>query len=210
VGAVAVDERLLAALEHAPLGLVGGGRPAVVLADACDRRELASRLVREARLAAARVERVHGGAHDDLEQRVAVEVRGERLADAAHRLLHAHTLLGQLRQALLELARHLVELLAQRRELVMAGGRDLRGEVAAPEPARRLQKAIDLALQRARDDHGEREGQDEEAEQDAAGEQATAPHIAGLLDRRVEHRDQDAAAPEARSLEGRRAEARAP
>ena len=66
---------------------------------------------------------VDRGPDHDLQQALAVEVGGEGLADAAHRVLQARALLVELLQALLELARHLVELLAQRRELVVALGR---------------------------------------------------------------------------------------
>ena len=39
---------------------------------------------------------VHRRAHDDLEQRISIEVRGERLAGPPHRLLQPHALLAQL------------------------------------------------------------------------------------------------------------------
>ena len=73
---------------------------------------------------------VDGRLDHDLEQALAIEVGGEGLADAAHRVLQARALLVELLQALLQLARHLVELLAQRGELVVALGRDLDREVA--------------------------------------------------------------------------------
>jgi hypothetical protein len=49
-----------------------------------------------------------------LEQRLAVEVGRERLPDPADRLAHAHALLGELVEAMRELGRHVVELLAER------------------------------------------------------------------------------------------------
>ena len=67
---------------------------------------------------------------------------GERLADAAHRLLQARALLVELLEALLELARHLVELLAERGELVVALGRDLGAEVARAEAPRGLEEGL--------------------------------------------------------------------
>ena len=74
-------------------------------------------------------------------------------------------------RAALELARHRVELLAQRGELVVALGRDLDREVAAAQPPRGLQEPVDLALQRARHRQRERERrEDEEAEQRAVAD----------------------------------------
>ena len=114
-------------------------------------------------------------AHDDLEQRLAVEVRRERLADRAHRGLQARALGAQVREAVLQLARHLVELDAERRELVVALGRHGRGEVAAADAAGRLQEAAHLALQRARDEQAERDRDEQErGEEQAADEPAPA------------------------------------
>ena len=118
---------------------------------------------------------------EDLEQRVAVEVRRERLADAAQLVLQARALLVELDDLVLELARHRVELDAERGELVLALDRDLGGEVAAAQPLGGLQERGDPALQRPRHDRRERERQDEEPGQQRAGEQArVADRLVGL------------------------------
>jgi hypothetical protein len=126
---------------------------------------------------ARRPRTVQRGAQDDLEQAVAVEVRGERLADPAHRVGQPRALRGEVLQALRELGRHAVELVAELGELVAPFRRHLRGEVAAPQAARDLEEAGDLALQRARHEERERERQDEEAEQDAGRDQPRAPDV---------------------------------
>ena len=144
---------------------------------------------------------VDRGPDDDLQQPLAVEVGGERLADAAHRVLQARALLVELLQALLQLARHLVELLAQRRELVVALGRDLDGEVARAQAPGGLQEGVDLALQRARDQQREGEGEDEEAGQDAGRQQAAVAHGRGLHRLGREHGDPIGLAEEAGRLE---------
>src|SRR5207245_2127674 len=77
----------------------------------------------------------------DLEQGVAVEVRREGVAQALERLLEAHSLLAELLEPALELAGHVVELLAQRRELVPSDDRNPGGEVPRPKPPGRLEKA---------------------------------------------------------------------
>ena len=100
--------------------------------------------------------------HHDLQQPDAVEAGRERLADAPDRLLQPRALALELLQPRLELARHRVELLAQRGELVVALGGNGDREVAAAEPPRGLQQALDLGLQppgdRDREDEGERPG----------------------------------------------------
>ena len=140
---------------------------------------------------------VDGGAHDDLQQRVAVELGGDRLAEAAHRVLHALALLAQLGEAALELARHLVELLAEAGELVLADGRHLRGEVAAGELARGVEEARELLLQRARHEHRAGEGEQQEADEDRAdtsGRRRRRPRV-GVRD--AERDDADLLAGEA-------------
>jgi hypothetical protein len=82
-----------------------------------------------------------GRLEGQLQQRLAVEPRGERLADAPDRLPHPRALLLELVEAPRQLARHVVELLAQQRELVAPGDRDRRGEVAAAEPPGGLQES---------------------------------------------------------------------
>jgi hypothetical protein len=113
---------------------------------------------------------VDAGADGDLEQGVAVEVGGERLAQAAHRSLQAPALQAQLLEPCLELAGHQVELAAERSELVAPVDGHLRGEVAAAQPLRRVEEAGDLCLQGPGDEHGAGEGQHEEPGQHAAGQ----------------------------------------
>ncbi len=87
----------------------------------------------------------------------------------------------------LELSRHLVELLAERGELVAAGDRHRRREVAAAQPPRGLQEATDLLLQRARHEHRESERDEQEAAQDgrprAAGGYRRETRVSDRLER---------------------------
>ena len=59
----------------------------------------------------------------------------------------------------------------QRGELVVALGRHLHGEVAAAEPARRVEQPRDLRLERARDGEREPQGEDEEGGEHAGDDQ---------------------------------------
>ena len=126
----------------------------------------------DARAAALGVDGVDGRPDDDLQQAVAVEARGERLTDPAQRALIRAALLAKLLQAAFELARHLVELLAELRELIAAAGGDLRREVARAQAPRGGEEVLDLAVQRARDDDRRDERQQEEAEQHEARDEA--------------------------------------
>ena len=137
--------------------------------------------------------------HDDLEHGVAVEALGERLADAADRLAQARALELQLLEPLLELSRHRVELGAERGELVVALGRDLDREVAAGHPPCRVQQALDLRLQRARDRDREREGRDQRGGEDGDHLERGGAEAAVLT--LGEHAHVDAAAVEARAVE---------
>ena len=109
---------------------------------------------------------VDRGLDDDLEHRVAVEALGERLADAPDRLAQPRALELELLEPLLELARHRVELGAERGELVVALGRDLDPEVAAGHAPGGVEQALDLGLQRARDRDRERERRDQRGGED--------------------------------------------
>ena len=71
------------------------------------------------------------GLDEDREQRLAVEARGERLADPPHGLLDLQPLAAQLVHLVGEAVAHLVELARQSRQLIVAADRDLAGEVAA-------------------------------------------------------------------------------
>ena len=190
-GSDAVDKRLarLPGLEHLRLGGADGLLEAVGVADGGDLLEPRAGARPYRRPAGLRSDAVDRGLDDDVQQALAIEVGGEGLADAPHRVLQARALLVELLQALGELARHLVELLAERGELVMAGRRHLGREVARTQAARGLEERLDLALQRARHEQGEGEGEDEEADEDAGGEQATLPHVGGLLHLRREDGD---------------------
>src|SRR5205085_10425152 len=86
----------------------------------------------------------------------------------ADRLLELAALALDLLDLGLELAGHLVELLPERGELVVAVGGDGRGEVALGEPASSAKELVDLTLQGAHDEHRQHEGEHEEAEQDHA------------------------------------------
>ena len=104
---------------------------------------------------------VHGGLERQLQQRVAIKPRRERLADSPDRLANPGAFLLELGQPALQLLGHVVELLAEERELVPAGGGDRLGEIAAGQPARRLQELRDLPVQRPRGQQREEEGQDQ-------------------------------------------------
>ncbi len=160
--------------------------------------------------AAARGPRaVEGRAQDDLEQAVAVEVRREGLARAAHGGGQARLLRPQVLQPLGELRGHRVELLAERRELVLARRAHVGGEVAATQAPRRVEEAPDLPPEGAGDEQGEGEGEHEEAEEDPEGEEAG---VADVLRRPVAGQDRDRrrGPREGGRLEGRGAVAVAP
>ncbi len=88
--------------------------------------------------------------------------------------------------------RHLVELLAQRGELVVADRRHLGGEVAACEPAGGGEEPGDLLLQRARHEHGADDRDQEEAQQDGAGREPLVRRRVGDRRRDREREDADA------------------
>ena len=141
--AVAVDVALPGDLLEAPVVLGPQRRAAGVGADPVDRR-----------------------LHRDLEQRAALERLAERLADALDRRAQALALDLELLEPPLELAGHLVELDAERGELVAALGRDLDAEVALRHLLRGRQQPLDLGLQGARDGDRERERGDQRGDQD--------------------------------------------
>ena len=90
------------------------------------------------------------GLGNDLQQPVAVEARGERLADASHRTVDLHLLASQLIHLRDQPVAHLVELGGKPGHLVVfvAAHRDLLAEVAAADPLRRLEHRLDLARER--------------------------------------------------------------
>ena len=98
------------------------------------------------------------------------EVVGQRLVDG----------LAQLLDAALELARHLVELLAEAGELVFADRRDLGREVAAGELLRGVEEALQLLLQRARDEGRAGEREEQEADEDRRDRDAAAARPAAV------------------------------
>ncbi len=79
----------------------------------------------------------------------AVEVRGERLPDAANGLAQPGPLLGHFVDAPRELVGHLIELVAEGGGLVVALGRDARLEVTPGDSPSGLEKPGELCLQRA-------------------------------------------------------------
>ena len=99
-------------------------------------RRAPARAVAHRDAARSRADAVDRRLHDDAEQRVAVQALAERLADPADGLLQPRALALELVHARLELARHRVELRAERGELVVALRRDLDAEVALAEPLR--------------------------------------------------------------------------
>ena len=110
------------------------------------------------------------GPHGQVDHPLAVEAGAERLADPPDRVLELAPLALDLVDVGLELLGHRVELLAERGELVVALDRDALAEVAAPEPARGLEEAVDLALERAHDE-------DRRSERRARGTRSGAPPI---------------------------------
>ncbi len=98
----------------------------------------------------------------------------EGLADPADRLPEPHPLPGQLIEPARELARHAIELRAQRSEAVVALDPDRRGEVATPEPSRSLKEAAQAPLERARSEHREAEREHVEGNNQNYGDGATA------------------------------------
>ncbi len=131
---------------------------------------------------------LHSGLHDELQERVAIEVGPDRLTEPAHRALHALALLRQVGEALLELQGHLVELLAQRGELVVAHRGHAGREVAAAQAASGVQQLHDLTAQRAGHREGEGHREHEEAGQDPAGDDAALHDPARRLGLRREDR----------------------
>ena len=108
--------------------------------------------------------RVHRGLQRELEQRVAVEVGGEGVADVADRAPHPGLLALELLQTVAQLRRHGVELDPERSELVVAADRYRRGEVPGGQPLGRVEELGQLALHVAR--HVQRKGQREHEETD--------------------------------------------
>ena len=149
------------------------------------------------------LDRVDDRLRADLQQRGAVEVGGERRADALDRLAQAAALLVELAHALLELARHLVELAAELRELVPPLDGDRRREVAAADPLGGRQEALELAVQLTRD--RERAGEREQQEEREQGERdpAAARGGGGGGARVGEERDRGLAAAEVGRAEHR-------
>ena len=70
----------------------------------------------------------------------------------------------------------------------MALGRHARGEVAAAEPLGRVEELLDAPLQRLRRDDGERQREDEEADEDRDGEEARPRRARRAQDRRTQDR----------------------
>ena len=157
----------LAGIDHRRLGGVQRAPERLGLAAA---RDLLQPVVGPAhRRAAGRgVDALDRRLHDDLQHAHAVQPRGDRLADAADRLLQPLALELQLVEALRQLRGHLVELLPERGELVVALRRHLHREVARAEPLGGHEQPLDLRLQAARD--RDREHERERQERDERGQ----------------------------------------
>ena len=115
----------------------------------------------------------------DLEQATAVQARGERLAEPSQRSSQPLTLDLQVALARLELGRHLVELLAERGEVVMPGRRDPRGVVARADAPRGVEEAGELGVQRARQEPRQRQRDEHEPDQQRRDQGAALPLLPG-------------------------------
>ena len=147
---------------------------------------------------AAALHRVDRRLQRELEQRRAIETRGERVADATNRLLEPHALSGQLVKPARQLARHAVELHPERRELVAALDPDGRREVAASESSRRLEKAAEPALKSTRCEQREAKREHEERDDQHRGDYAAATKRGGGGGQRRQNGDGHASPAEAR------------
>ena len=122
------------------------------------------------RRAPSRARELHGRVDDDLEQAGHVVRRGQRRAEALAELLHAPPLGVELVDALLELARHLVEDRAELRELVASA----HGQALVEAPGGDGADAVGERPQRVRERaHGQR-GAGADQEQQQAHEQRDA------------------------------------
>jgi hypothetical protein len=131
-------------------------------------------LVQRERPAGLSLAGVHRLAHGQLHDAVAIEPGGERVADAANRLLELLALALDLLDLRLELAGHAVELTPQLSELVVALDRNRVGEVAATEAASGREELGDLRLEGAAHERGRGESEQQEDHQQAADHQAVA------------------------------------
>ena len=143
----------------------------------------------------------------DLEQATAVQARGERLAEPSQRSSQPLTLDLQVALARLELGRHLVELLAERGEVVMPGRRDPRGVVARADAPRGVEEAGELGVQRARQEPRQRQRDEHEPDQQRRDQGAALPLLPGDDRRRLQHGHAREPRIEAGLVERRRAEA---
>ena len=104
------------------------------------------------------------------------------MADAADRLPEPYPFPGELVEPARQLARHAVELRPERRELVVAFDPDRRGEVAAPEPPRGLEKTAQPALECARGKQRESERERQEGDDQDCGDGAATPSEVAVAD----------------------------
>ena len=134
---------------------------------------------------------IDGGAHGQRDHPVAVEPGGQRVPDAADRLLELLALALDLLDLALELARHAVELAPELCELVFAVNRYGMGEVASAEPACRGQEGAHLPCQRTSDDHSRDEGKHQECEQQSSDQQPAPRNLVVDVRSIKEHRELD-------------------
>ena len=134
---------------------------------------------------------IDGGPHGQRDHPVAIEPGGQRIADAADRLLELLALALDLLDLPLELAGHAVELASELRELVVAVDGHWMSEVASAEPPRRGQEGMYLSCQRASDDHRRDEGEHKKREEQLTDQQPVPSDLVVDLRRVTEHRELD-------------------
>ena len=143
------------------------------------------------RAAALGLAGIDGGPHGQRDHPVAIEPGGQRIADAADRLLELLALALDLLDLPLELAGHAVELASELRELVVAVDGHWMSEVASAEPPRRGQEGVYLPCQRTSDDHRRDEGEHKEREEQLTDQQPVLSDLVVDLRRVTEHRELD-------------------
>ena len=121
---------------------------------------------------------LHGRVDDDLEQAGHVVRCGERGAEALAELLHAPALGVELVDALLELARHVVEDRAELRELVASAHGQALVEAARGDGADAVGEAPQRVRERA---HGERGAGADQQQQEAHEERHAQPDRARVV-----------------------------
>ena len=129
--------------------------------------------------------------HRDVDHLLAVEAGGERLTHAPDRVLQLAALALDLLDLRGQLLGHVVELVAERRELV----RPLHGHRPAEVPAReapgRVEELVHLALERPHDDDRGEQRENQERAEDRADQRAAVGDRAGDVGAVLEHAEPD-------------------